>query len=255
LLFDTVDLHFLREERAAALAGHTSMAQRARHSRRSELALIEQADTSFVVSPYERELLAQLAPSAKVELLSNIHRAHDGRRGHTERRDLVFIGGAGHPPNVDALRWIATEILPRLRDVIPDLCVHALGDMPAALRRELAAPGLELHGRVPDLTPWLNRCLASIAPLRFGAGVKGKINMAMSHGVPVVATTVAVEGMQLRHGHDVLVADDGSAFADAVRRLRDDAALWDALSRHGMDNIRRNFSPGQAAEVLRHALN
>lgn len=254
LLFDTVDLHFLREERAAALAGHASMAQQAGHSRRSELALIEQADTSFVVSPYERELLAQLAPSANVELLSNIHRAQDGRRGHAGRRDLVFIGGAGHPPNVDALRWIATEILPRLRDVIPDLCVHALGDVPEALRRELAAPGLELHGRVADLTPWLDRCLASIAPLRFGAGVKGKINMAMSHGVPVVATTLAVEGMQLRHGHDVLVADDGSAFADAIRRLHDDAALWDALSLHGTDNIRRHFSPELAAAALSHAL-
>lgn len=254
LLFDTVDLHFLREERAAALAGHTGMAQQAGHSRRSELALIEQADTSFVVSPYERELLAQLAPSANVELLSNIHRAHDGLRGRAERRDLVFIGGAGHPPNVDALRWIANGILPRLRDVIPDLCVHALGDMPEALRRELATPGLALHGRVPDLTPWLDRCLASIAPLRFGAGVKGKINMAMSHGVPVVATTLAVEGMQLRHGHDVLVADDDFAFADAVRRLHDDAALWDALSRHGTDNIRRHFSPERAAAALRQAL-
>ncbi|WP_017463230.1 glycosyltransferase [Dyella ginsengisoli] len=254
LLFDTVDLHFLREERAAALAGHTGMAQQAGLSRRSEIALIEQADTSFVVSPYERELLAQLAPSAKVELLSNIHRAHDGLRGHAERRDLMFIGGAGHPPNVDALRWIATEILPRLRDVIPDLCVHALGDMPEALHRELATPGLELHGRVPDLTPWLDRCLASIAPLRFGAGVKGKINMAMSHGVPVIATTLAVEGMQLRHDHDVLVADDASAFADAVRRLHGDAALWDALSRHGMDNVRRHFSPELAAAALRQAL-
>lgn len=254
LLFDTVDLHFLREERAAALAGHTGMAQQAGQSRRSELALIEQADTSFVVSPYERELLAQLAPSANVELLSNIHRAHDGRRGHAERRDLVFIGGAGHPPNVDALRWIATEIMPRLRDVIPGLSVHALGDMPEALRHELATPGLELHGRVPDLAPWLGRCLASIAPLRFGAGVKGKINMAMSHGVPVIATTLAVEGMQLRRDHDVLVADDGYAFADAVRRLHDDAALWDALSRHGMDNIRRHFSPELAAAALSHAL-
>ncbi|MGN6225941.1 MAG: glycosyltransferase [Dyella sp.] len=254
LLFDTVDLHFLREERAASLAGHAGMAQQTAHSRRSELALIEQADTSFVVSPYERDLLAQLVPSAKVELLSNIHRSHDGRRGHAGRRDLVFIGGAGHPPNVDALRWTATGILPRLRAVIPDLCVHALGDVPEALRRELATPGLELHGRVPDLAPWLDRCLASIAPLRFGAGVKGKINMAMSHGVPVVATTLAVEGMQLRDGHDVLVADDGSAFADAVRRLYDDAALWDALSRHGADNIRRHFSPELAAAALSHAL-
>lgn len=254
LLFDTVDLHFLREERAAALAGHTGMAKQARDSRRSELALIEQADTSFVVSPYEKELLAQLAPSANVELLSNIHRVYDGHHGHAERRDLVFIGGAGHPPNVDALRWVATEILPRLRDVIPDLRVHALGDMPEALRRELTTPGLELHGRVPDLTPWLDRCLASIAPLRFGAGVKGKINMAMSHGVPVVATTLAVEGMQLKEGHDVLIADDAPAFADALVLLQQDASTWQRLSEGGLENVRSHFSCESALQTLRIAL-
>ena len=254
LLFDTVDLHFLREERAARLGGHAAVAQQASQSRRSELALIEQADTTFVVSPFEKELLERLAPAAKVDLLSNIHAVHGSRHGHGERRDLVFIGGSGHPPNVDALRWIAGDILSRLREIMPDLRIHALGDMPEPLRRELASPGLEFHGRVPDLAPWLDRCLASIAPLRFGAGVKGKINMAMSHGVPVIATTLAIEGMQLRDGHDVLVADDEFAFVDATRRLHDDPALWDALSRHGMENVRRHFSPEQAAAALGRAL-
>ncbi|MGN6237772.1 glycosyltransferase [Dyella sp.] len=255
LLFDTVDLHFLREERAAALAGHTRMAQQAGLSRRSELALIEQADTSFVVSPYERELLAQLTPSANVELLSNIHRVHGGRRGHAERRDLVFIGGAGHPPNVDALRWIATEILPRLRRSMPDLSLHVLGDAPDAMRHELNSPGLIFHGRVPDLAPWLDSCLASLAPLRFGAGVKGKINMAMSYGVPVIATPIAVEGMQLNDRVDVLVAERSEDFADAVGRLRSDASLWQTLSAHGMENVRQHFSRAAATAALQRALN
>lgn len=254
LLFDTVDLHFLREERAAALAGHSAMAGQASQSRRSELALVEKADTSLVVSPYEKELLSQLLPKANVVVLSNIHAVHGSSRRHTERRDLVFIGGAGHPPNVDALRWIASDILPRLRKALPDIRVHALGDMPDPLRRELDVPGLQLHGRVADLTPWLDTCLASIAPLRFGAGVKGKINMAMSHGVPVIATTLAVEGMQLKHDRDVLIADDADAFVDAALRLRDDAILWDRLCANGMENIRQHFSPEQAAATLQRAL-
>jgi glycosyltransferase involved in cell wall biosynthesis len=115
-------------------------------------------------------------------------------------------------------------------------------------------PGLELHGRVAELSPWLDECLASIAPLRFGAGVKGKINMAMSHGLPVIATTLAVEGMQLQHDLDVLVADDAAGFANAALRLRGDAALWSRLSSNGMENVLRHFSPEQAAATLKQAL-
>ncbi|MEI7037532.1 glycosyltransferase [Fulvimonas yonginensis] len=254
LLFDTVDLHFLRERRAAELAGNPALARQAAASQRSELELIARSDVTFVVSAHERALLAELVPQARVELLSNIHQVHGCRCPAGERRDLVFIGGWGHPPNADAIRWIAAEILPRLREAMPGIRVHVLGDMPETVRAELARPGLELHGRVPDLEPWLDGCLASLAPLRFGAGVKGKINMAMSYGLPVIATTVAVEGMQLADGTDVLVADDAPAIAEAAARLSRDESLWERLSVHGLDNVRRHFSAEAAAATLERVL-
>lgn len=254
LLFDTVDLHFLRERRAAELGGSTLMARQAEAARRSELALIEQADVSFVVSPHEQSLLARLLPQARVELLSNIHDVHGCRHPYAGRRDLVFIGGYGHPPNSDAIRWIAGEILPKLREALPDIRVHVLGDMPDTARHELATPGLEFHGRVAELAPWLDHCLATLAPLRFGAGVKGKINMSMSHGVPVIATTIAVEGMRLTDGTNVLVADDASAYANAVQRLQHDETVWRQLSEHGLDNVQQHFSATAAAATLHRAL-
>jgi GT2 family glycosyltransferase len=254
LVFDTVDLHFLREQRAAALVGNATLGRQAEASRRSELALIEQCDATFVVSPHEQALLAQLLPQAPVELLSNIHEVHGCRHPYAERKDLLFIGGYSHPPNSDAIRWIASEILPRLRESLPTIRMHVLGDVPDVARCELATDGLELHGRVAELAPWLDSCLASLAPLRFGAGVKGKINMAMSHGVPVIATPIAVEGMQLTDGVDVLVADDAAAFVDAVQRLQRDDALWRQLSQHGLDNVRQHFSATAAAAVLQRVL-
>jgi O-antigen biosynthesis protein len=254
LLFDTVDLHFLREQRAADVSGNPALTRQAAASRRSELALVRRSDATFVVSPHEQALLATLLPAARVEVLSNIHPVHDGQRSPQGRCDLVFIGGWGHPPNADAIRWIATEILPRLRERLPDMRVHVLGDMPDAVRTELARPGLLLHGRVPELQPWLDGCMASLAPLRFGAGVKGKINMAMSYGLPVIATTLAVEGMQLQHDTDVLVADDAPAFVDAVQRLVGDAALWQRLSGNGLENVRRHFSAAAAAATLERVL-
>jgi GT2 family glycosyltransferase/glycosyltransferase involved in cell wall biosynthesis len=254
LLFDTVDLHFLREERAAELSGSAAMARQAQASRRSELALIEQCDITFVVSSHEQSLLARELPHARIELLSNIHEIHGCGAPHADRKGLVFIGGFGHPPNADAVRWIAQDILPRLREQLPDIRVHVLGDIPNAARRDLATPGLELHGRVPDLSPWLESCIASLAPLRFGAGVKGKINMAMSYGLPVIATQLGIEGMQLEDGEDVLVANDASAITDAVVRLTHDASLWSELSRHGIGNVERHFSADVAAGTLRRAL-
>src|SRR6202012_4074069 len=88
LLFDTVDLHFLREKRAAELSGSASMARQAQTSRKSELALIEQGDVTFVVSPHEQALLAAELPHAKVELLSNIHEVYGCRQPHATRRDF-----------------------------------------------------------------------------------------------------------------------------------------------------------------------
>lgn len=254
LIFDTVDLHFLREQRAAELSGNATLARQAEASRRGELALIGHSDVTFVVSSHEQAMLAQLLPKARVELLSNIHDVHGCQRSHRERRDLVFIGGYGHPPNSDAIRWIASDILPRLREALPDIRLHVLGDLPDTLPRELAVAGLELHGRVDDLGPWLESCLASLAPLRFGAGVKGKINMAMSYGVPVVATSMAVEGMQLSDGVDVLVADDAASFVAAVRKLHEDGALWQRLSVNGLGNVQEHFSAATAAATLHRVL-
>ncbi|RAO78318.1 hypothetical protein CA260_03520 [Dyella jiangningensis] len=254
VLFDTVDLHFLREQRAAEVSGSPAMARQALVSRKSELALIREADITFVVSPHEQDLLATEVPQARVELLSNIHHVHGCSRSQGKRGDLVFIGGFGHPPNADAIRWMSTDILPVLRAHIPGICIHVLGDVPASARDELAMPGLELHGRVPDLTPWLEGALASIAPLRFGAGVKGKINMAMSHGLPVLATSLAVEGMKLRDGIDVLVANDAAGFAEMTQRLANDPELWATLSVNGMDNVATHFSPAAAGRTLQKAL-
>jgi GT2 family glycosyltransferase len=254
LLFDTVDLHFLREQRAAELSGNSSMARQAQASQKSELSLIEQCDVTFVVSQHEQALLHHHLPHANIELLSNIHEVHGCRQPHEARKDFVFIGGFGHPPNADAVRWIARKILPALRALLPDARVHILGDVTDAARSELQTPGLELHGRVPDLAPWLDGALASLAPLRFGAGVKGKINMAMSYGVPVIATPLAVEGMHLKQGQDVLLADTAEDFACAARELQHNSELWKRLSAASLDNVKRHFSPCLASEALDRAL-
>ena len=105
-----------------------------------------------------------------------------------------------------------------------------------------------------DLAPCLDGCRISVAPLRYGAGVKGKVNQAMAHGLPVVATSIAVEGMQLVPGADVLVADDPGRFAEAVIGLYDDPDLWQRLSERGRENVAKHFSFEVAEAALRRIL-
>jgi len=114
----------------------------------------------------------------------------------------------------------------------------------------MATDDFVVTGFVPDVTPYFTGCRISIAPLRYGAGVKGKINLAMSYGLPVVATTPSIEGMHLTDGEDVLVADTPEAFADAIARLYRDEALWQRLAAGGLENVRAHFSRDVARSAI-----
>ena len=251
-VFDTVDLHYLREARAADLAGDVAQARVAARTRAHELAVIAAADVTLVVSEVERALLAQDAPGARVEVVSNLHQVAGPGPGFDARDGIVFVGGFRHPPNVDAVHWFVEEVFPKVRARLPGVTFHCIGSHPPAGLQALAAhEGVVMHGHVPDITPWMAGARVAVAPLRYGAGVKGKVNLSMAHGQPVVATSCAVEGMHLADGHDVLVADGADAFADAVVRAHTDATLWQSLATHGLANVSAHFSLDAARAAVR----
>ena len=255
VLFDTVDLHYLRERRAAELSGDPAALRAAARTRRLELDVIERSDVTLLVSEAERAVLAEDAPNAQVEIVSNIHEVAGAGLPFAQRRDLVFVGGFRHPPNVDAVLWFVREVWPRIRACRADVVFHCIGaDAPPEIMALATVDGVRLHGHVPDLAPYMDGVRIAVAPLRYGAGVKGKVNLSMAHGQPVVATRCAVEGMHLVDGEDVLVADDADAFADAVLRLDADEALWTHLATNGLDNVRRHFSADAARDAVRRAL-
>lgn len=255
LVFDTVDLHYLREQRAAEIDGDARGLRAAARTRSLELDVIARSDATLVVSEAERELLAVDAPGADVHVLSNLHTAGDAGLPFAQRRDVLFVGGFRHPPNVDAVCWFVREVWPQVRRAAPELAFHCIGgDVPEVVRSLAEEPGVHLHGHVPDLAPWLAGTRVSVAPLRYGAGVKGKVNQSMAHGMPVVATGCAVEGMHLTDGLDVLVADTPERFAEVLLVLYRDADLWQRLADHGRLNVERHFSPAAAREVVQQVL-
>lgn len=254
IIFDTVDLHFLREEREAQLLDNAGMVRSAALTRAKELSVIEKCDITIVVSDTEKALLGTIQPSARVDIVSLINTPISVGAPFAERNGILFIGGFRHSPNVDAIKWYVSEVFPIVRQLLPNVVTTVVGSNMPDQVAELAQDGLRILGFVEDTDPLLRAARVSIAPLRYGAGIKGKINEAMNHGIPVVATVCAVEGMQLVNGHDVLVADNAADFAQAIVRLHTDAALWDTLSAAGRANVQAHFSPDAARPAIRQLL-
>ena len=249
-IFDTVDLHYLREERMAALQASTVLAQAAAARKRTELSLMQEADCTLVVSPFEQALLMQELPQARIIVLSTIHEPYGSATEYAQREGLLFIGGFNHPPNVDAVLYYATQIAPLLPAELGAIKTWIIGSHPPPEIIALASETLIIEGFVADVSAHFARTRLSIAPLRYGAGVKGKINTSMAYGVPVIATPLAAEGMALTDGVDVLIGADAASFAAAIIRAYRDAQLWEQLSANGMRNLEQHFSRRIARQTL-----
>jgi glycosyltransferase involved in cell wall biosynthesis len=250
LVLDTIDLHFLRQRRLAALTNDRTLAQSAEAIHRQEVDCIARCDVTWVVSDVEQEILARDMPRATVLIQSNVHENVEDIRPFAEREGILFVGGYRHPPNVDAATWFTREIAPILARRLPGVKAYLAGSNAPRAVTELSGGNVEVLGFVPDIDAWLDRCRVSVSPLRYGAGVKGKVNHSMSRGVPVVATPASVEGMHLVEGEEVLVASEPEAFAEAVVRAYTDETLWKRLSAGGLANVERHFSRAVARRRL-----
>lgn len=254
--FDTVDLHYLRETRMAELEESNAAIKAAAKTKQKELGVAGGCDLTLVVSPYEKKVLAEEMPKLDVAVLSNIHKVYDSHKGYDDSKDLLFIGGYQHTPNVDGLLWFVEHIFPQIVTAIPDLVLHVVGSKAPQKIIDLGQnPNIEFHGFVENIEPMMQNIRIAVAPLRFGAGVKGKVNMSMSYGQPVVGTKVAVEGMYTEHGHDVMMADDADDFAQEVIKLYQNPELWMKVSKGGVRNVEKWFSFNAAQKVITHLLN
>ena len=259
-IFHPVDLQHLRLSREADTLGDGKIGNAVSAMKEIEMTGVRMTDATLVHSTVEADLLHREAPDARVRLSSLVLDVPGSDAALEGRRDLVFVGNFLHMPNVDGVHYFASDVMPGLRRRLPGVRIHIVGgstteNEPPADVRNLASDDVIVAGYVEDLEPVLDRARVFVAPLRYGAGVKGKIGTAMSHGLPVVATSMAVEGMELTNGENVLVADGATAFADAVARLYNDGELWTRLSRKGLEFARRNWSADAMWATLASVLN
>jgi GT2 family glycosyltransferase len=254
LLFHVADLHFLRKQREAEVEGSAKGLAEAEAIRQRELAMVAAADCTITHSQIEHDILAREAPGSAVVVWPMMLDFLGTSVGFEPRRDICFLGGYGHPPNVDAVRYFIKSILPLIHAEEPGVRFLIAGSHPNQEVLALQSGQVEVLGMVEDLRDLFDRARVFVCPLRYGAGVKGKVMSALSYGIPVVSTTIGIEGAGLTPEEDVLLADDPAEFARQTLRAYRDEALWQHLSANGMRRLQEHHSVARGQDSLREAI-
>lgn len=255
------DLHFLRETREYQLTGDVNKREDAEYWKSVELSLMSKAAVSYYPSYIERDAIREIDPTIPVkDITAYVYEAFrsDIQKDFSRREGLLFVGGFAHPPNADAVLWFAREIYPLVRERMAQAGVQApefyvVGSKVTDEIKALEQPGngIVIKGFVSEeeLEELYAGCKLVVVPLRYGAGVKGKVVEAIYNGAPIVTTSIGAEGIP--QVEDVLVVEDEpGAFADAVVRLYQDDAACLELCERTQTYIKSHFSVDAAWRVI-----
>ncbi len=255
VVVDSVDVHWVRELRGAQLTNDAAGIDSAEITRQQERSAYSSADLNVAVTDADAEAIRELAPDVPVLVVPNIHPTPSGLVDMSSAKDVIFIGNFNHRPNVDAITWFCNECWPHVRLAQPQATLTIVGTDPPPEVTRLSTDQIEVTGWVPEVEPYLRRARVSIAPLRYGAGMKGKVGEALAAGVPVVSTTIGAEGMGLEHLTHALIADDPVDFARGVVRLMEDDVLAKKLVAAAADLISETAGAGTALNRIAAVLN
>jgi O-antigen biosynthesis protein len=269
VIYDTVDLHWLREARkskldasswdvVAASNGHLdSLGPKAEALRYLELAMIRAADVTFVVSDVESLQVEKDVPGTDVRVIPNVHDVESYVVPPEDRSGILFMGGFAHPPNTDAAVRLVRDVMPIVWRELGDVRVTIAGSHPPPEVEALASPLVDVTGWIEDLRPLLDEARLMVAPLLYGAGLKGKVTQSLAVGLPVVTTPIGAEGLE-NPNECILMAEDAETLAAHVVRAYRDNELWRRLSRAGQAFIAEHCSTsvvtGRLGELLEEAL-
>ncbi len=256
-ILDTEDLHCLRLARQLAVKEHREMTEADLKSdtAKREIASILRCDLSIMISSHEMNLLEQtfhIDPALLQYLPIVVGELPDVVKSFEERNDFVTIGNFRHPPNADAVRFLHSDIWPLIRKALPNARMHVYGSYPtpALLQLHHPANGFLVHGRAESALEVMGAARVCLAPLRFGAGIKGKLLEAMLCGTPSVTTMIGAEGMQGDLPWNGYVRDNSVAFAEAAVRLYTSQTEWENAVEHGHALLKKHFKTPEFGDSL-----
>lgn len=255
ILYFGHDLHFLRIMRKYELLGKTSLINEFKRWRDSEQEILSKVDIGFYPSFTEPETVKKEFNLSNTAVLPI--NAYEKTTGSSllefdgSKKDLLFVGGFQHDPNIDAVNWFVSEIFSIVHNSLPDVKLHIVGSKTPESIKSLASDKIIIHGYVNDeeLTTIYDSCKVVIAPIRYGAGVKGKIIEALYYRCPVITTTVGVEGIDNSRSL-IRLADDSVTFAECLISLYENDQLCKKIFDEAPNFIRENYSEQMAVKVI-----
>ena len=255
-VYQTSDLHFLRMERQAAVENKPDMLEAAKAMKIKELNVVRNYDVTVTHSDVEKQILSVEVPDAKVVVMPLIEKVVPSSAPYEGRKDLMFLGGYGHEPNVDAALWLIEEIWPAISKALPEARLLLVGAKPPKAILDKASDRIVVTGLVDDLAPWFDKTRLFLAALRYGAGAKGKVLSSLAHGVPVIATDIAAEGLPLEDGSTAFMANSAEEIiAQTLRLYRLDEKSWKAYSKKANTYIDEHHSFKTGVVLLKQVVN
>ena len=258
-IYDTIDLHYLRMKRAWEISATKDIQEATEwvDMQARELKIAHQADLTITVTSVEQQILQQQGIDS-VAVVPNIHldRTRDYPDWDTSfaaRQNILFIGGYNHPPNVDAVLWLCREIMPLVWRQLPEVKVTLLGSNPTEQVQNLGSDRVTVTGYISDVSDYFLSHRIFVSPLRYGAGMKGKIGQSLEYSLPVISTEVGIEGMHLTHNKNVLEANTAEEFAQQILQLYQQEKLWHDLASNCQEAI-ASFNPEAIRQNLSQLL-
>lgn len=249
VIIDSVDVRHLRERLKYEITGKEDDLKRSIEIKNRELNIYKKADRVLAITGEDANVLRKDCPDLRVEVVPNIHRLQLGP-DKQQKNSLIFVGGFLHNPNIDAVLYFCKKILPLVKKKLPHVELAIVGSHPPEEIRQLRNSSIEVTGYVSSTTPYLHRSYISVAPLRYGAGMKGKIGEAMAHGVPVVTTLIGAQGMNLKNGEDAMIADSPAGFSESIIELVQNDDLYKRIQNNSIEYVKGNLTPDAVKERI-----
>jgi len=261
-VLDTEDLHSLRNTRENLFKKETAFTEAAwlqSDMTKREIASIFRCDLSLIISSFEMDLLEKVVKiNADLLLhlpfmLPKIDRKQIGEwMPFSKRKNLVCIGNGRHAPNVDAIKWLKQEIWPKIAACLPDakLIIYGAYLPEHILRLHNPKERFLIAGWAENADEFMQAARVNLVPLRFGAGIKGKLVLAMQMGTPSVTTPIGAEGMHKGLPWSGTIADDGEDFANAAVELYENEMIWREAQQKGIEIINRNYEKERLAKHM-----
>jgi len=240
IIYDTVDLHFQRVRRQSQLKDSGVSYADSLRVEIDELDIISRSAAAVAVSEVEKKLLNERS-STLIRVIGNVHRQVPSTTSLYSRSDLLFVGGFAHQPNEDAVAWFIEDIFPLVIKSLPNCRLRIVGSKVPQWLLGLQHSNIDVIGWVENVDEIYLKSRLSIAPLRYGAGVKGKVGESLSMSTPMVVTDIAAEGLFLEDTKHALIANHPEDFAKAIIKLMADDSLWTTISTNGKKHIEEKF--------------